>query len=135
MRCQRAEARGSGGRGETHHDGRYRGARGTFLASSCPFLWVQKESPRLQTSKKWGECTVFLVGGRRGWVSPWPGAAAPSPPQPAAGAAPFGRCLGRGPCSWEQGAETGSERSPVSSPHLPTLSLTSHLFLGPQFSN
>ena len=26
VRCQRAEARGSEGRGETHHDGRYRGA-------------------------------------------------------------------------------------------------------------
>ena len=61
------------------------------------------------------------VRGRRGWVSPWPAAAAPSPPQPAAGAAPFGQCLGRGPCSWEQGRDGASERSPVSSPPSPHL--------------
>lgn len=88
---------------------------------------------------------LFSRGWKRSGVSPWPCAAAPSRPQPAAGAAPCGRCLGAGPGSWEEGTRAGEPKAgPLLLRHLlllpfllpPPLPLpAAHPLPGPQFSS
>lgn len=149
MRCQRAEARG-----------RRAGVRLTMMAGtggpegpsllllSLPVGAERKCQQDWKPIRSGGNVLHSWVWGRKGWGSGLLGLGEEGlgltlacssrlpPPQPAAGAAHFRRCLGRGPCSWEEGRERRAVRGAQSLPQrLPTFSLTSHLFPGPQFSS